>query len=132
MALDTDAPYAEFRRGIEQIRHDLPALLLRLMRGGKRIYGYGASTKGNVILQYCGLTPEHVVAIADRNPAKWGSTTLGSGIPIISEEEMRTARPDYLLVLPWHFLPEFKEREAEFLQRGGKFIVPIPNVQIVG
>jgi len=131
LKLDTEEPYRAFAENAEKIRHELPALLLRLMASGKKIYGYGASTKGNVILQYCGLSTAYVTAIADRNPAKLGGRTVGSDIPIISEEEMRAARPDYLLVLPWHFLAEFKLREKEFLDRGGRFIVPIPNVQIV-
>jgi hypothetical protein len=131
LKLDTEEPYREFAEAAEKIRHELPALLLRLIRSGKKIYGYGASTKGNVILQYCGLSPTYLTAIADRNPAKWGAATVGSGIPIISEDEMRAAQPDYLLVLPWHFLSEFKLREKDFLARGGKFIVPIPKVEIV-
>jgi len=131
LKLDTEEPYRAFAEAAEKIRRELPALLLRLMASGKKIYGYGASTKGNVILQYCGLSTAYLTAIADRNPAKWGGRTVGSGIPIISEDEMRAARPDFLLVLPWHFLTEFKQREKEFLTRGGHFIVPIPNVQIV-
>jgi hypothetical protein len=131
LALDTDVPYERFRTASEKIKADLPALLLRLVSQGKKVYGYGASTKGNVILQYCGLTPNHLIAIADRNPAKWGSTTVGSQIPIISEDEMRKASPDYLLVLPWHFMEEFQRREAEFLARGGRFIVPIPEARVL-
>jgi len=131
LRLDTHEPYEAFARNIQNVRRELPALLLKLMREGKRIYGYGASTKGNVILQYCEITPEHVIAIADRNPAKWGGSTLGTGIPIISEDDMRAAKPDYLLVLPWHFLAEFRTREEAFLGRGGKFIVPVPKVEIV-
>jgi hypothetical protein len=131
LRLDTEEPYRAFADAAERIRRELPALLLRLLAEGKSIYGYGASTKGNVILQYCGLSSAYLTAIADRNPAKWGGTTVGSGIPIISEDDMRAAKPDYLLVLPWHFLAEFKEREREFLARGGRFIVPIPAVEIV-
>ncbi len=131
MRLESEQPYDDFRRRSERVRNDLAALLLKLRAAGKTIYGYGASTKGNVILQYCGITREHVTAIADRNPAKWGSSTVGTGIPIVSEDEMRSAKPDYLLVLPWHFLPEFRAREEAFLGRGGKFILPVPRVEIV-
>jgi hypothetical protein len=131
LKLDTEEPYRAFADNAEKIRRELPALLLRLMASDKKIYGYGASTKGNVILQYCGLSTAYLTGIADRNPAKWGGTTIGTRIPIVSEDEMRAARPDYLLVLPWHFLTEFKVREKEFLARGGRFIVPIPEVQIV-
>jgi C-methyltransferase C-terminal domain/Methyltransferase domain/Putative zinc binding domain len=131
MRLESDDPYRDFAERTELISKELAALLLKLRAGGKTIYGYGASTKGNVILQYCGITREHVTAIADRNPAKWGSSTVGTGIPIVSEDEMRAANPDYLLVLPWHFMKEFRAREEAFLARGGKFIVPVPRVEIL-
>lgn len=131
LALDTAEPYDAFARRIDGIRRRLPALLLELKAKGKKVYGYGASTKGNVTLQYCGLTPEHLVGIADRNPAKWGTLTPGTSIPIISEQEMRDAKPDYLLALAWHFLPAFKLREADLLAKGCRFIVPMPDVSIV-
>jgi hypothetical protein len=131
LCLDTPTPFRHFQRDIETIRSNLRKLLLRLKAEGKTIYGYGASTKGNVILQFCELTPRILTAIADRNPAKWGTRTLGTDIPIVSEEEMREAKPDFLLILPWHFLPEFAEREARFLNRGGKFILPLPDVRVI-
>lgn len=131
LMLDTDAPYRAFAAAAEAVRKQLGPLLLKLRAEGKKVYGYGASTKGNVILQYCGLSTGHLTGIADRNPAKVGSVTLGTNIPIVSEAEMRAAQPDYLLVLPWHFMREFRAREEAFLARGGKFIVPIPRVEIV-
>jgi hypothetical protein len=70
--------------------------------------------------------------IAERSPYKYGLKTVGTDIPIISEEEMRQRNPDYLLVLPWHFISEFIEREQEYLQKGGKFIVPCPSLEIIG
>lgn len=130
LALDTDAPYATFRANIETIRHDLQTFLKQAKAEGKLVHGYGASTKGSTTLQYCGITSELVPAIADRNPRKWGQYTIGSQIKIISEEESRAAKPDYYLVLPWHFLAEFKTRETEFLKRGGKFLVPMPTVHL--
>lgn len=129
--LDTDEPYGTFERRIHEIRAELRGLLEGLKSQGRVIYGYGASTKGNVILQFFGLGPSLIEGIADRNPAKWGTQTLGTDIPIISEEAMRQANPDYLLILPWHFLEEFREREHAFLARGGKFIVPVPRPQII-
>lgn len=122
---------AQFRSGVEQIRQDLVALLERCRQEGKRVYGYGASTKGNVLLQYCRISRQHLAAIADRNPSKVGRTTLGTQLPICSEEEMRRARPDYLLVLPWHFLEEFMEREAGLRAGGTRFIVPFPQVRVI-
>jgi len=72
-----------------------------------------------------------ITAIAERSPYKFGLKTIGSNIPIISEDEMRAAKPDYLLVLPWHFINEFVSREQEFLNQGGKFIVPCPKFEII-
>jgi hypothetical protein len=99
---------------------------------GKRVWGYGASTKGNTLLQWFGLDNKLVQGIAERSPAKFGRKTIGTNIPIYSEDEMRKQNPDYLLLLPWHFISEFKKREAEFLKRGGKFIVPCPKFEILG
>ena len=132
LALDTDAPYAVFRKNIEKIRKDLRAFLARAGKQKKLVHGYGASTKGNTILQYCGITPDLMPAVADRNPDKWGSYTIGTNVPIISEEDSRKQKPDYYLVLPWHFIAEFRKREGDFLKRGGKFVLPMPEVHLVG
>ncbi len=98
---------------------------------GKRVHGYAASTKGNTTLQFYGLTPGLIEAIADRNPEKWGKFTVGTKIPIISEEDSRAQRPDYYFILAWHFLPEFIGREKSFLENGGKFIVPMPEFRVI-
>jgi NDP-4-keto-2,6-dideoxyhexose 3-C-methyltransferase len=100
-------------------------------QNGKTIWCYGASTKGNTLLQYFGLNNTMIDGIAERNIDKWGLRTIGTNIPIYSESDMRKAKPDYLLLLPWHFLSEFKEREQDYLIGGGKFIVPCPEFQIV-
>lgn len=131
MALDTEAPYRAFRATVESNRQALVLLLQDLKHRGKKVLAYGASTKGNVILQYCGITPDLVPFAADRNVRKHGARTLGTNMAIISEEEARAMQPDFLLVLPYHFLPEMLEREAEFVGRGGRFIVPVPTVRIV-
>lgn len=130
MGLDLAGPYAEFRRNVEIARGDLVDICLRARNDGKRVHVYGASTKGNTILQHCGIGPELVELAADRNPDKWGSTTA-TGIPIVSEEDSRARRPDYYLALPWHFLDEFERRERQFLERGGRFITPLPTARIV-
>ena len=132
LMLDTDRPYKHFQDRIDLHRESLLALLKRLKGEGSAIHVYGASTKGNTTLQYCGVTPELLPAIADRNEDKWGSRTVGTDIPIISEAESRKQKPDYYLVLPWHFIEEFKRREREFLNRGGQFVLPMPTVQLVG
>jgi C-methyltransferase C-terminal domain/Putative zinc binding domain/Methyltransferase domain len=131
LALDAAEPYEEFRRNSEQVRDELATLLRDLKSQGKTVHVYGASTKGNTILQYAGIDSSLVSHAADRNPDKWGSETIATRIPIISEEDSRAMQPDYYLALPWHFLDEFLERETEFLERGGRFIVPLPNVRIV-
>lgn len=99
---------------------------------GKTVWGYGASTKGNTLLQYFNLDHTLIDGIAERSPYKFGLRTVGTDIPIFSEEEMRYANPDYLLILPWHFINEFMEREREYLDSGGKFIVPCPKFEIIG
>jgi len=98
---------------------------------GKSVYVYGASTKGNVILQYYGLDHTMITAAAERSPEKYGKYTIGTWIPIVSEADARKARPDYFLVLPWAFFNEFYEREKEWRNQGGKFIVPLPEFRVV-
>ncbi len=125
-------PYAEFRDRVFHHRDELSATIARLREGGARILGYGASTKGNVILQFCGLTPEILPAIAEVNAAKFGCRTPGTGIPIISEAEAHAQKPDYLLALPWHFRKNLLEREAAYLKSGGRMLFPLPAIEIVG
>ena len=97
---------------------------------GKKVFVYGASTKGNTILQYFKLNSKLIPYAADRSPEKWGKYTVGSGIKIISEQEARNKNPDYFLVLPWAFMNEFIKREKKWLASGGKFIVPFPKFKI--
>ncbi len=132
LGLSTLAPWEAFRRTMSAQREELLALLRRLKSEGRLVLGYGASTKGNVTLQYCGITPQLVPYIAEVNPEKFGSFTPGTGIPIISEAEARAMQPDYLLVLPWHFRRAICERESAFLSGGGKLIFPMPRLEIVG
>jgi NDP-4-keto-2,6-dideoxyhexose 3-C-methyltransferase len=131
LALDAPEPYERFRAATEKVRDDLSELCRRLTAEGRTIHVYGASTKGNTILQYANLDASVIPYAADRNPDKWGSETIATRIPIISEEESRAMKPDYYLVLPWHFLDEFLEREQDYLDGGGRFIVPLPEVRIV-
>jgi hypothetical protein len=94
------------------------------------VYVYGASTKGNTILQYYGLTHEWISGAAERSPEKFGTYTVGTLIPIVPEEEARK-EADYFLVLPWAFLNEFLRRESDWRAAGGKFIVPLPEVRVL-
>lgn len=124
--LNTPEPMRRLRRRTEAFRDRLSRLVRDIRSSGRSIYLYGASTKGNTLLQYCQLDRGMIVAAADRSPQKWGRRTPGTDIPIISEEEARRARPDYFLVMPWHFRSEFVAREHEFLAKGGRMIFPLP------
>jgi len=131
LELDTDKPYKNFQDHINVHREELMALLKRLKKEGKKIHVYGASTKGNTILQWCQIDNRIVDVAADRNPDKHGASTLGTDIPIVSEEQSRAMQPDYYLVLPWHFKEEFLEREKATLARGTKLIFPLPTIEVI-
>ena len=125
------ATYLAFMRRIEQTRADLRELCRKVREEGNTIWVYGASTKGNTILQYCALGKDDIVAAADASPFKVGKYIVGADIPIKDETTMRAARPDYLLALPYSFVDAFMEREAELVAKGTKFIVPLPEVRII-
>lgn len=129
--LMTSAPYRDFARKANTHAALLVDKLRDLKASGKRILGLGASTKGNVLLQYSGIGPDLLDAISDVNPDKWGCVTPGTHIPIIPETVARAMKPDYFLVLPWHFRSGIIQREAEFLAGGGKLIFPLPQVEVV-
>jgi 2-polyprenyl-3-methyl-5-hydroxy-6-metoxy-1,4-benzoquinol methylase len=131
LELDTDKPYKHFQDRINVHRDELSALLKTLKAEGKVIHIYGASTKGNTILQWCGIDHKIIDFAAERNPDKYGARTLGTDIPIISEAQSRAMNPDYYLVLPWHFKDEFIEREQEILNRGTGLIFPLPKIEII-
>jgi len=131
LELDTDKPYRHFQERIELHKKELIALLKDLRQQGKKIHIYGASTKGNTILQWCEIDNTIIDFAADRNPDKWGAKTIGTDIPIISEKESRELKPDYYLVLPWHFKEEFITREEDILREGTSMIFPLPDIEII-
>jgi len=131
MGLATPKPFRDFEERVFRHREDLVRLVRSLNADGKRIVGYGASTKGNVVLQFCGFTSKDIQAMAEVNPDKFGAFTPGTHIPIISEAEARAMKPDYFIVLPWHFKEGIVRREKEFLASGGKMIFPFPEIEIV-
>lgn len=131
LELDTDKPYKNFQNRVNVHKEELISLLKKLKKEGKRLHIYGASTKGNTILQWCDINNRIIDFAAERNPDKYGAHTLGTDIPIISEAESRAMNPDYYLVLPWHFKGEFIEREKETLERGIGLIFPLPAIEIV-
>ncbi|MCL5071162.1 MAG: class I SAM-dependent methyltransferase [Actinobacteria bacterium] len=123
--------YVNFMKRIKKTRADLLKLCRRIESERKKIWVYGASTKGNTILQYCGITNDLIDAAADSNPFKFGKYIIGADIPIKSEDQMRAVRPDYLLALPYSFVDAFMKRENDLIKNGTKFIVPLPNVRII-
>jgi hypothetical protein len=131
LELDTDKPYKNFQDRVNVHKEELISLLKKLKKEGKRIHVYGASTKGNTLLQWCGIDNRIVDFAAERNPDKYGARTLGTDIPIVSESESRAMKPDYYLVLPWHFKDEFIEREKETIQQGTGFIFPLPTIEVI-
>jgi hypothetical protein len=129
--MDTLAPYESFSRRVFEHRDNLINLLDALVTKRSRVFGYGASTKGNVILQFCGITTAQIPCIAEVNEDKFGCFTPGTNIPIISEAEAHAQNPDYFLVMPWHFRENLVQREAAFLKSGGKMIFPLPTIDVV-
>jgi hypothetical protein len=131
LGLDTIKPYKDFEERVHRHREDLVKLIRSLRADGKTVVGYGASTKGNVLLQYCGFDRDDIACIAEINPDKFGCFTPGSLIPIVSEAEAKLMKPDYMLVLPWHFRDFILKREESYLNSGGKLIFPLPEIEIV-
>tara|TARA_B100000686_G_C16772036_1_gene965821 strand:- start:1329 stop:2552 length:1224 start_codon:yes stop_codon:yes gene_type:complete len=122
--------YKKFFYRINKIRNKLRRKISEIKRQKKSIHAYGASTKGNVLLQYFNIGRKDIDFVADRNPAKFNYYTPGTKIKIISEEDSRKTLPDYYLVLPWHFKKEILEREKNIIKKGSKFIFPLPNLKI--
>lgn len=131
MGLTTPKPYRDFEERVYRHRENLKGLINALVKDGKKIIGYGASTKGNVLLQFCKLGKDQISLIADVNEDKFGAYTPGTNIPIVSEKEGKAKKPDYIFVLPWHFKHGILDREKDFLEKGGKFIFPLPEIEIV-
>ena len=130
LGLDGRKVYEDFASRIENIKSGLYNFIKTEHDGEKIIHVYGASTKGNTILQYFGLDNVLIEAAAERDHRKVGKKTVGTNIPIITEEESRR-RADYFLVLIWHFKDIILKREHEFLKSGGKMIFPLPNFKII-
>jgi NDP-4-keto-2,6-dideoxyhexose 3-C-methyltransferase len=131
LKLDTIGPYLEFNQRCLVMKDRLVTLLKDYKKQGKKIYLYGASTKGNTLLQYFDLDHTIITAAAERNVEKFGRRTPKTDIPIISEQEMRQQKPDVLLVLPWHFKKEFIEREQAYIDAGGIMIFPMPTFEVI-
>lgn len=127
--LDTLAPYQAFAERVAQSREALRGFVLQALAEGKRVVGLGASTKGNVLLQYCGFTPAEISSVGEVNPDKYGSFTPGSLLPIVPETDYLDDEPDYLIVLPWHF-KEFFVKHHQL--KKGKLVFPLPQLEVIG
>ncbi len=129
---DSLRPYDCFNQNIENNKKIILDFFAKSKREEKKVYGYGASTKGNVLLQYCGITFKDIIAIAEVNEDKFGHITPGSRIPILSEEEVKKENPDYFIVLPWHFKKSILEKEKEYILNSEcKFVFPLPELKII-
>lgn len=124
-------PYEDFKTAIYKHKDALLKFLRITREEGKLILGYGASTKGNVILQFCDIGESDIPFIAEVNQDKFGCFTPGTKIPIISEQEARAMKPDYFVVLPWHFKSNIIKREHQYLNDGGKLVFPLPRIEVV-
>jgi len=131
IGLSDEKTYLDFAQQIKNLKQQTCKFIKDEINNGKKIYVYGASTRGNTLLQYYGLNSQFIQAASERNPAKWGKYIVGSMIPIISEEQARLEKPDYFLVLPWYFADEFVSRERKFLENGGKFLIPLPQFRLI-
>ena len=131
LGYDDPAIYAAFREAVKRSKRELLKTLIELKGRGKRIAGYGAAAKGNTLLNYCGIGPEFLDFTVDRNPFKQGMFTPGRRVPILPVEAIDQARPDYVLILPWNLKTEIVQQMRHIGDWGGKFIVPIPTVEII-
>ena len=123
--------YENFISKISNIKEKTKKFITKEINSGKKIFIYGASTKGNTLLQYYEIDSSIIKYAAERNPNKYNKVIPGTGIKIISEKKARSFKPDYFLVLPWHFKKEICNREKEFLSNGGGLIFPLPTLQVV-
>lgn len=128
---DTKFPYIDFYNKIVNLKNDVRKFIDEEIKNGKKIIGYGASTKGNTLLHWFGITNKEVPYVSEKSVYKLGLYTASNNIEIISDEKMREMKPDYLLILPWHFVDNFISREKEFLLNGGKMIIPCPEFKII-
>ncbi len=131
LKLNNKKIYKDFAKRIDENKKKLSNLIEKLLNDNKLIYLYGASTRGNTLLQFYGLNNKHIKFAVERNLEKHGKIIASVGIPIISEEQARIDRPDYMLVLPWFFKNEFLKRENKYLKNGGHFIFPLPKLEVI-
>ena len=121
----------KFFSRVKENKHKFNKFVIKAKKEKKKIFLYGASTKGNTLLQYYDINSKIIPFAAERSPEKWGKYTIGTGVKIISEKEARKLNPDYFFVMPYAFINEFKKRESKWLKTGGKFLLPYPSFRVV-
>ena len=121
----------KFIKKVKQNKKKCLNFLKKCKVNGKKVFIYGASTKGNTLLQYYGIDSKMISFAAERSPEKWGKYTIGTGVEIISEEYARKLNPEYFFVMPYAFIKEFIIREKKWLKKGGKFILPNPDFKVL-
>ena len=122
--------YASFDEQVKETKRKLLAFLIKAKREGKSIAGYGAPGKGNTLLNFCGIRTDFLDYTVDRNPYKQGKFLPGTHIPIFAPDKIRETKPDYVLILPWNLKAEIKEQVSYIRDWGGRFVVPIPEVEV--
>lgn len=129
--VDRDEPYRTFAAGVERVKQEVVTLVRSLRAQGKTVAAYGAAAKGTVLLNACGLTADDLAFVCDKNPLKQGRLMPGVHVPIVSPDQLAAGTADYCLILAWNVADEIRREQSAFTARGGKFIVPIPTVQVV-
>ncbi|MCK4601199.1 MAG: SAM-dependent methyltransferase, partial [Phycisphaerae bacterium] len=123
--------YQGFAKQVEETKRGLLEFLIQAKREGKTIVGYGAAAKGNTLLNYCGIRTDFLDYTVDRSPHKQGHFLPGTRIPIYAPEKIRETKPDYVLILPWNLKDEIASQMAHIREWGGRFVVPIPKVEVL-
>ena len=129
--IDKLTTYAQFAAGVQETKRKLLDFLIDARSSGKSIVGYGAPAKGNTLLNYCGVRTDFLAYTVDRSPHKQGLFLPGTHIPILAPDRIRETRPDYVLILPWNIKDEIVEQMSYIREWGGKFVVPIPSVEVL-
>jgi hypothetical protein len=128
--LASAAGYQGFQERIDKLKDDFVSYLIEARRSGRKVAAYGAAAKGNTLMNYAGVRPDHIAFVADRNPAKQGSYMPGSRIPIVGEERLRETRPDDIVLLPWNLRDELTTQLDYVRAWGARFVTAVPRLEI--
>jgi 2-polyprenyl-3-methyl-5-hydroxy-6-metoxy-1,4-benzoquinol methylase len=129
--METPSFYDRFQERALKVKLDLTSFLIEQKRAGKKVGAYGAAAKGNTLLNYCGIKQDLITVVADANPHKQGKYLPASHVPVVSEARLREEQPDFVIIFPWNLTPEITKQLAYIRDWGGKFVIPIPHLQIL-